>query len=121
MIKLIGIKLFSSLLSKKYLGIFLGSVLMGFLIFSHTFVYYKGKESINEKNQQLIEAELVRQRAEIDRIHTEEIRILMESKNDQVKIVERIQKVNIFVDTPCNDLGSDWLREFNEAIESVIQ
>lgn len=121
MIKLIGIRLFSSIISKKYLGIFLGSILIGSLIFSHTFVYYKGKEFINEKNQQLIEAELVRQREEIDRIHAEEIRILMESRNDQVKIIERIQKVNVFVDTPCNDLGSEWLREFNKAIESVIQ
>lgn len=96
-------------------------ILLALLAASHTIGYNKGKSLSEQRYQQYVISELEKQKEQLSNIHSNEIRILMESKDAQVKVIERIREVKVFVDTPCDDLGDDWLHEYNQAIHSIIQ
>lgn len=63
---------------------------------------------------------LLRAAREAERIREHDIKLIMEARDRETKIVERIRTVNVSVPTPdCVDLGNDWVREYNKAISAA--
>ena len=87
---------------------------------SHFFMYQKGKENERVAAAERIILALEEQRKNIERIHKQEMALVESQFRTEQIIVERIREVEVFVDTPmCEDLGPDWLREYNRAIDAA--
>jgi hypothetical protein len=84
---------------------------------SHLFMYQKGKENEKVAAAERMIAALEEQRKRIESIHSQEMALVESQFKSEQVIVERIREVEVFVSTPmCEDLGADWLREYNRAI-----
>lgn len=87
---------------------------------SHLFMYQKGKENEKVSAAERIIVALEEQRKNIERIHNREMALVESQIITEQIIVEKIREVEVFVDTPmCEDLGADWLREYNRAIDAA--
>jgi len=112
------VKLASLLKMKKFL-IPAGIGLVAALSFSHYWMYQKGKETERYASMQQIIEVLEEQKQHLEKVHEKEMNILRERHESEKRILEKASEINIDVDTPeCVDLGTDWLFEYNRAIQS---
>jgi hypothetical protein len=84
------------------------------------FGYFYGK-NVERQVQELRTAQsLLRAAEEAERIREHDIKLIMEARDRETKIIERIRTVNVHVPTPdCSDLGVEWVREYNKAISAA--
>lgn len=55
-----------------------------------------------------------------EKIRRQDFEILMEARDREIIVTEKLNTVYVDVPTPdCVDLGDDWLREFNRAINAA--
>jgi len=104
------------LLFSKFLPYIVITALLGTLSFG----YFYGK-SVERQVQELRTAQsLLRAADESERIREHDIKLIMEARDRETQIIERIRTVNVHVPTPdCTDLGSEWVREYNRAISAA--
>ena len=63
---------------------------------------------------------LLRAAAEAERIREHDLLLAMEARDRETRIIERIRTVHVDVPAAdCRDLGPDWVREYNRAIEAA--
>lgn len=101
---------------KKFLP-FILVVAVGFLWWHG---YNTGK-TVESQAQELRTAQvLLRAAQEAERIREHDLKLVMEAREIETRIIERIRTVDVHVPTPdCIDLGDGWLREYNRVIEAA--
>jgi hypothetical protein len=63
---------------------------------------------------------LLRAAQEAERIREHDLKLVMEARDRETTIVERIRNVPITVPTPeCTTLGDEWLQQYNDVIEAI--
>lgn len=101
---------------KKYLPYVV--VLGGIIIFSSGLYIGTSQERTKQELKRL--DILVRVAQEAERIREHDIKLIMEARERETQIIERIRTVNVAVPTPdCTDLGDEWVREYNRAISAA--
>jgi hypothetical protein len=108
------------LLLKKWVGPALGVAVIVILSGLWFHGYSTGKSS-ERQVQELRTAEiLLRAAQEAERIREHDLKLVMEARDRETRIIERIRTVDIHVLTPeCVDLGDEWLHEYNDVIEAA--
>lgn len=63
---------------------------------------------------------LLRAAQEAERIREHDLKLVMEARDRETTIVERIRNVPVNVPTPeCTTLGDEWLQQYNDVIEAI--
>lgn len=105
-----------SFLTKWLLPIAIGVAVVG-LGSSHLWMYQSGKKAERQAQELRLAQSLLRAAVEAERIRSQDISFLMESRDREIQIIREIRTVRVDVPTPeCVDLGPDWVREANKAI-----
>lgn len=82
--------------------------------------YATGKSAERTAQEVRMAQALVRAAQEAQRIRDQDIALMMEARDRETRIIERIREVRVDVPTPdCRDLGTDWVREANRAIAAA--
>jgi hypothetical protein len=108
------------LLLKKWVGPALGVAVI--VIFSGLWFHgYSTGKSSERQVQELRTAEiLLRAAQEAERIREHDLKLVMEARDRETTIVERIRNVPINIPTPeCTTLGDEWLQQYNDVIEAI--
>ena len=111
------VKLIAIVTSKKVLIPAFIALLIALLTFTHHYAYSMGSKN-EELKQSVVRYQLLQAQAiESQRIRDKDIEFLMEARDKEITIIERLQEIFIEVPTPdCKSLGDDWLREYNKSI-----
>jgi hypothetical protein len=84
------------------------------------FGYFYGKSAERQVQELRTAQSLLRAAEEAERIREHDIKLIMEARDRETRIIERIRTVNVHVPTPdCTDLGVEWVREYNKAISAA--
>jgi hypothetical protein len=84
------------------------------------FGYFYGKSTERQAQELRTAQSLLRAAEEAERIREHDIKLIMEARDRETQIIERIRTVNVHVPTPdCTDLGAEWVREYNKAISAA--
>jgi hypothetical protein len=82
--------------------------------------YTTGKSAERQVQELRTAQALLRAAAEAERIREHDLLLVMEARDRETRIVERIRTVRVDVPAAdCVDLGRDWVREYNRAIETA--
>jgi len=87
---------------------------------SNWFSYNQGKDNVRQAQELQTAKTLLRVAREAEAIREHDLKLVMEARDRETTIIERIRTVKVDVPTPdCPDLGNEWLREYNRAIEAA--
>ena len=105
----------SSVLKKWLIPAGVSLLIVTFAV-SNWFSYNQGRQA-----QELQTAKtLLRVAREAEAIREHDLKLVMEARDRETTIVERIRNVPVNVPTPeCTTLGDDWLQQYNNVIEAI--
>ena len=82
--------------------------------------YSTGKSAERQVQELRTTQALLRAAQEAERIREHDLKLVMEARDRETTIIERIRNVPVTVPTPgCADLGDEWLRQYNDVIEAI--
>ena len=82
--------------------------------------YSTGKGAERQVQELRTAKALLRAAAEAERIREHDLLLVMEARDRETQIIERIRTVRVDVPAAdCRDLGADWVREYNRAIAAA--
>ena len=82
--------------------------------------YTTGKSAERQVQELRTAQALLRAAAEAERIREHDLLLAMEARDRETRIIERVRTVRVDVPAAdCRDLGPDWVREYNRAIEAA--
>ena len=82
--------------------------------------YSTGKSAERQVQELRTTQALLRAAQEAERIREHDLKLVMEARDRETTIIERIRTVDVHVPTPdCVDLGDEWLHEYNDVIEAA--
>lgn len=84
--------------------------------------HHTGKTGERQVQELKTAQSLLRAAQEAERIREHDIKLIMEARDRETKIIETIRTIRVDVPTPeCVDLGDEWLRQYNNVIEAANQ
>ena len=87
---------------------------------SNWFSYNQGKDNVRQAQELQTAKTLLRVAREAEAIREHDLKLVMEARDRETTIVERIRNVPVNVPTPeCTTLGDDWLQQYNNVIEAI--
>lgn len=82
--------------------------------------YSTGKSGERQVQELRTAQTLLRVAQEAERIREHDLKLVMEARDRETTIIERIRNVPVTVPTPdCADLGDEWLQQYNSVIETI--
>lgn len=95
-------------------------LMVAFFIATFSTGYYLGGEAEQQVQELRTSKILLRAAQEAERIREHDIKLIMEARDRETTIVERIRNVPVNVPTPeCTTLGDEWLQQYNDVIETI--